>query len=392
MKKSLNFLTRKNRILFNTPLRSISVFAKIFSKSLIIIGIVITFSSPSFGARLKDMTQIKGVRENLLLGYGLVAGLNGTGDKAGADFTLQSIVNMLEKQGVLIDKNSLTVKNVAAVMLTAKLPAFARKGSTIDVVVSAIGDAKSIQGGTLIMTPLLGPDGRVYAVAQGPLSVGGFAIEGESAQIQKNHPTVGRISGGAIIEREISFDISKKRGFTLVLKNPDFTTASDISREINLAIGAGTASASDSATVKITFPESYQKGMVEMIAKIEKLEVTPDLPAKIILDERTGTVVIGQNITISTVAISHGNLSITVKETPLVSQPSPLSSGETVVASDTSIEVVEKKEKLILLNGGVGLADMISALNAIGATPRDLISILQAIKAAGALQAELEVI
>ena len=362
-------------------------------KLLIITGSLFAFSSTSFGARIKDITHIKGVRENLLLGYGLVAGLSGTGDKTGVDFTLQSMVNMMEKQGVTaLVKDDLILKNVAAVMVTAKLPAFARKGSTIDVVVSAIGDAKSIQGGTLIMTPLLGPDGNVYAVAQGPLSVGGFAVKGESAQVQKNHPTVGRITGGAIIEREISFDISDKRGFTLVLKNPDFTTASDTSRVINMAIGVGVASARDAATVNVTLPESYHKGMVEMIAAVEKLEVSPDLPAKIILDERTGTVVIGQNITISTVAISHGNLSITVKETPLVSQPAPFAAGETVVASDTSVEVVEKKEKLIMLNGGVGLGDMIAALNAIGTTPRDLISILQAIKAAGALQAELEVI
>jgi len=283
-------------------------------------------------------------------------------------------------------------KNVAAVMLTAKLPAFARKGSTIDVVVSAIGDSPSLQGGTLIMTPLLGPDGKVYAVAQGPLSVGGFAVEGEGAQVQKNHPTVGRISGGAIIEREIAFDINSKRGFTLVLKNADFTTASEVSRAINMAIGAGVASARDAGTVNVTLPVSYNKGMVEMIAAVEKLEVSPDLPAKIILDERTGTVVIGENITISTVAISHGNLSITIKETPLVSQPAPLGAGETVVASDTSVQIEESREKLIILKGGVDLGDMVAALNAIGTTPRDLISILQAIKAAAALQAELEVI
>jgi len=360
---------------------------------LIMAALTPLFISDSQAARLKDMTSIKGVRENMLIGYGLVVGLNGTGDKGGSDFTLQSIENMLERQGVSVSKDDLTVKNVAAVMVTGKLPPFARMGSSLDVLVSAIGDAKSLQGGTLLMTPLLGPDGKTYAVAQGPMSVGGFAVAGEGAQIQKNHPTVGRISDGGIIEREIAFDINSKRGFTLVLKNADFTTAVRVADVVNSNMGAKVAIARDSGTIDISMPESSGGNMVEMIAAIESLDVSPDMTARVILDERTGTVVIGENIRISTVAVSHGNLSIKVKESPLVSQPSPFGQGETKVVPDTAVEVIEEKGGgLILLRTGVSLGDVVNALNAIGVTPRDLISILQAIKVAGALHADLEII
>ncbi len=352
----------------------------------------LSLSDLAYGARLKDISKISGVRDNMLIGYGLVVGLDGSGDKGGAAFTLQSVANMLERQGVSVSKDAISLKNVAAVMVTSKLPPFARNGSNVDVLVSAIGDAKSLQGGVLIMTPLMGPDGKTYAVAQGPLSVGGFSTGSEGTGVQKNHPTVGRIPDGAIVEREIDFNLNEKRGFSLILREPDFTTASRVVTVINSTIGSRVAFARDAGTVDLFFAEVENKGMVELIASIELLEVYPDVLAKIVLDERTGTVVIGENIRISTVAVSHGNLSITVKDTPLVSQPAPFGEGETVVVNDREITVEEKESKLLVVESGTSLGDIVTGLNAIGVTPRDLIAILQAIKAAGALHAELEII
>ncbi|MBF0195528.1 MAG: flagellar basal body P-ring protein FlgI, partial [Magnetococcales bacterium] len=299
----------------------------------------------SEAARLKDVVNIEGVRDNPLTGFGLVVGLNGTGD-SGAAFTNQSLKMMLERMGISA-KDSVKVNNVASVMVTGTLPPFARQGSKLDVTLSSLGDSKSLQGGTLIMTPMKGADGKIYAVAQGPLSIGGFAAEGGGAAVQKNHPTVGRISGGAIVEREIKFNLNKEMTLQLALKNPDFTTASRIVGAINDLFGKGLALAKDSGTVKVRVPPDYAKQVVSFVSRLEKVQVDPDQPAKIVVNERTGTIVMGDNVRVSTVALAHGGLSIKVKEKPQVSQPAPLSEGETVVTPDTEIEAKEIDAKVI---------------------------------------------
>ncbi len=284
------------------------------------------------------------------------------------------------------------VKNVASVMVTATLPPFARQGSNLDVTLSSLGDAQSLQGGTLIMTPLKGADGRIYAVAQGPLSIGGFAAEGGGAATQKNHPTVGRISGGAIVEREIDFNFNEEHALQLALKNPDFTTASRIVASINDLFGKGLALARDSGTVSVRIPPDYRKQVVSFVSRLEKMQVNPDQPAKIVVNERTGTIVMGDQVRVSTVALAHGGLSIKIKENPNVSQPAPFSDGETVETPDTEIVAEEIDARVIEMEEGVTLGDLVRGLNSVGVTPRDLIAILQAIKAAGALQAELEIL
>ncbi|MBF0454210.1 MAG: flagellar basal body P-ring protein FlgI [Magnetococcales bacterium] len=341
-------------------------------------------------ARLKDVVNIEGVRDNPLTGFGLVVGLSGTGD-SGAAFTNQSLKMMLERMGISAEQ-AFKVKNVASVMVTATLPPFARQGSRLDVTLSSLGDAKTLQGGTLIMTPLKGADGRIYAVAQGALSIGGFAAEGGGASVQKNHPTVGRISDGAIIEREIKFNFNKEHNLQLALKNPDFTTASRIVGAINDLFGKGLALAKDSGTISVRIPEDYKRQVVSFVSRLEKMQVNPDQPAKIVVNERTGTIVMGDNVRVSTVALAHGGLSIKVKESPQVSQPNALGEGDTVVTPDTEIEATESDARLIEMEEGVTLGDLVRGLNSVGVTPRDLIAILQAIKASGALQAELEIL
>lgn len=351
--------------------------------------------APAQAIRLKDLTSLGGVRDNQLVGYGLVVGLNGTGDKSGAQFTIQSLVSMLERQGLTVDPKLVKVKNVAAVMVSAVLPPFARNGAHMDALISSIGDATSLKGGTLLLTPLRAPDGKVYAVAQGPISVGGaFTAEGASgSSVSKNHPTVGKISNGALIEREIPLDFSRKTELLLALHNPDFITATRVVQAINRHLGGPLAWAQDAGTIRMKVPEKYKGKVVEMVADIEMLEVTPDVGARVVLDERSGTVVIGENVRISTIAISHGNLSLIIKETPRVSQPSPFSTrGDTTVVPQSEITVKEEKSNLIVLQPGANINDVAKALNAIGVTPRDLIAIFQAIKAAGALQATLEII
>jgi flagellar P-ring protein FlgI len=341
-------------------------------------------------ARLKDVVNIEGVRDNPLTGFGLVVGLNGTGD-SGAAFTNQSLKMMLERMGISA-KTAFSVKNVASVMVTGTLPPFARQGSRIDVTLSSLGDAKTLQGGTLVITPLKGADGKIYAVAQGALSIGGFAAGGGGAAVQKNHPTVGRISGGAIIEREINFKLNREATLQLALKNPDFTTASRIVGAINDLFGKGLALAEDSGTIAVKIPKDYKKQVVAFVSRLEKVQVNPDQPAKVVVNERTGTIVMGDNVRVSTVALAHGGLSIKIKEKPSVSQPGPLSEGETVDTTETEVEATEIDAKVIEMEEGVTLGDLVRGLNSVGVTPRDLIAILQAIKAAGALQAELEII
>ena len=360
----------------------------------LVAGLVLSGSAAQ-AIRLKDLTSLGGVRDNQLVGYGLVVGLNGTGDKSGAQFTIQSLVSMLERQGLTVDPKLVKVKNVAAVIVTAVLPPFVRNGSRVDVLISSIGDATSLSGGTLLLTPLRAPEGKVFAVAQGPLSVGGaFTAGGASgSSVTKNHPTVGKISNGALIEREVPLNFSEKSELLLALHNPDFVTATRVVQAINRHLGGPLARAPDAGTILLKVPKKFKGKVVELVADIESLEVEPDVGARVILDERSGTVVIGENVRISTIAISHGNLSLIIKETPKVSQPSPFSSrGDTTVVPQSEITVKEEKSKLIVLSSGASITDVAKALNAIGVTPRDLIAIFQAIKAAGALQATLEII
>ncbi len=364
-----------------------------------------------YGVRIKDIAEIEGMRDNQLMGYGIVAGLNGTGDKDQAEFPVRSIVNMLTRMGVKVDRKDVKVKNVAAVIVTASLPPFAKPGNHIDVVVSSIGDAKSIQGGTLLQTPLWAADGKVYAVAQGPVSIGGFSASKGGGKSQKNFPTVGRIPGGAIVERPVPFSFQNHPFVVFNLFSPDFTTASRVASVINTYLGENAAKPLDADTIRVTVPTPQRSQLVKFMASLENLEVTPDTPARVVFNERTGTVVIGQNVRISTVAVAHGNLTVTIKEQVNVSQPAPFASrvrqgapptqvpggitmapgGQTVVTKQPEITVKEEKKKLILLNRGATIGELVDSLNKIGVSPRDLMAILQAIKAAGALHAKLEI-
>jgi flagellar P-ring protein precursor FlgI len=383
-------------------------------KNISLIVLLISFLLPSAGysARIKDISSIKGIRQNQLLGYGLVIGLNGTGDKGGTKFTIQGLVNMLEHMGVHVDPDEVKVKNVAAVVVSAKLPPFARIGKKIDVILSSIGDAKSLVGGTLLLTPLKGVDNKVYALAQGPVSIGGFSTGGAAGGgVTKNHPTVGRISGGASIEKEIPLSIMSKNEMTIILNNPDFNTADRAVKAINSRFGENIAKSIDSGTLKFRVPEEFQNKVVNLIAQIGEIEVEPDSIAKVIVNEKTGTVVVGENVRIQKVAVAHGNLSIQIKEKSNVSQPQAFApsgggiaprqmgggtvvapGGSTVVTPESQVAVAEESSRLLLIPKGRTIGELVNALNAIGVTPRDLITILQAIKAAGALQGELEII
>jgi flagellar P-ring protein precursor FlgI len=343
-------------------------------------------------SRIKDLANIEGVRQNQLIGYGLVVGLNGTGDTINnTPFTKQSLTAMLERLGVNIRGQTLRTGNVAAVMVTANLPAFGTQGTRIDVTVSALGDSKSLQGGTLLVTPLLGADGNVYAVAQGSLAIGGFSAEGDAAKIVRGVPTVGRISNGAIIEREIDFALNRLPNLRLALRNSDFTTAKRIASAVNDFIGTPTAEPIDPSTVALTIPKQFAGNVVALITEIEQLQIEPDLPAKIVIDERSGIIVMGRDVRVSTVAVAQGNLTVSISEAPQVSQPAPLSRGRTRVVPRTRIGVQEDNHKLALVRESVSLQQLVDGLNALGIGPRDMIAILQAIKAAGAIQADIEV-
>lgn len=347
-------------------------------------------------ARIKDLVNVSGVRANKLIGFGLVIGLANTGDRAtNVFFSIQTMVNMLQKLGVTVPPNrvnQLQFKNVATVMVTAELPAFARQGDRIDIVVSSLGDSRSLQGGTLLMTPLKGTDSITYAVAQGPVSIGGFSVQGISRGVQKNHPNVGRVVGGGLVEKELREFFNQKEEISLSLKNTDFTTGSRIAKAINHKLRDVFAEPIDGRTIRIKIPKFYINNVPGFVTKIETLEVEPDSIAKVIIDERTGTVVMGENVRISTVAVAHGNLFVQITETPEVSQPPPLSGGQTTVVPQTEVTVTEEEERLLIVPKGIGIGEVVNALNAIGVTPRDLIAILQAIKAAGSLHAELEII
>ena len=373
-------------------------------------------------SRIKDIADFEGVRDNMLVGYGLVVGLNGTGDSLNrAIFTRESLIGMLERMGVNARDSSLRTANVAAVMVTATLPPFSRQGTRIDVTVSALGDAKSLLGGTLLVTPMLGADGEVYAVAQGSVASGGFAARGQGASVTKGVPTAGRVASGAIVEREIGFELSKLHQVNLTLRNPDLTTARRIAQVVNGYLRAPAAKPLDPSTVLVTVPADFKGDVVALLTDIEQLRVEPDEVARVVIDEANGVIVMGENVRISTVAVAQGNLTVRVTETPQVSQPNPFApppqgpaptdpitgrpvvpnragvqfapggGAQTVVVPRTDLQVDEQSEKrMAVLPTGVSLQELVNSLNALGVGPRDMISILQAIKTAGALQAEIE--
>lgn len=345
-------------------------------------------------SRIKDIADFEGVRDNQLIGYGLVVGLNGTGDNIkSVDFTKESLISMLDKIGINARDGQLKAKNVAAVMVTANLPAFARQGSRIDVMVSALGDAKNLQGGTLLATPMQGADGEIYAVAQGQIAVGAVSARGTNASVVKGVPTAGRIASGAIVENEIPFDLDSLKTIRIALRNPDFTTSRRVADAINAMLGTTAAQALDPATILLDIPKKYQGKIVDLMTRVEQLQVQPDQLARVVIDESSGIVVIGKDVKINRLAIAQGNLTIKITDIPFVSQPLPFSNGTTVSGVTTAININEGIDaKLTVVNTGVNLQELVDGLNALGVTPRDLISILQAIKASGALQAEIEVI
>lgn len=353
-------------------------------------------AAPAFAfSRVKDLVDVQGIRDNMLVGYGLVVGLNGTGDSLkNAPFTQASIQSMLERLGTNTRGQVMQTKNVAAVMVTANLPAFAAPGSRIDVSVSAMGDAKNLQGGTLLVTTLFGADGQIYALAQGPVSIGGFSAQGEASSVTRGVPTAGRIANGAIVEKGTGFQLSSLSTLKLSLHNPDLTTATRIAKAVNAYLGGSTAQATDPSNVALAVPANYPGGVMALLTDIEQVKVDPDQPAKVIIDENSGVIVMGSDVRISTVAIAQGNLTIKVTETPQVSQPSPFSNtGTTQIVPRTNIQVDDGKgNKIAVMQDGVSLQHVVDGLNALGVGPRDIISILQAIKAAGALQAEIEII
>lgn len=352
------------------------------------VGILATDAS---AARLKDIASFSGVRTNELVGYGLVVGLSGTGDGSSSTFTMRSMANMLEKMGVETDPSNLKPKNVAAVMVTAKMPVSAKPGSPIDVTVSSLGDAKSLLGGVLLVTPLKGLDGRVYAVGQGSLTIGGFTASGEAATAQKNIPTVGRIPNGAIVERGVPFKFNNQEMMTLNLTVRDFGTTMQVVHKINATMGGDFAVAKDISTIELNLPDQFRGNMVPLMASLENLPISPDGKARVVVDEKTGTVVLGQDVRLSKVAVAHGNLNIVISEDQEVSQPGPFSDGTTVITPETDIAVNEQNKRLMLMEGAT-LQELVDGLNSIGAAPRDLISIIRALKVAGSLHAVVEVI
>jgi len=391
-------------------------------KRIFIVKILITlmitlscfFAAPGYSARLKDIASISGVRDNQLIGYGLVVGLAGTGDDIKNGFTSESLSNMLNRQGIYMKSRTLKSDNVAAVMVTATLPAFAKTGSKIDAIVSSIGDATSLHGGTLLMTPLKGANGEIYAVAQGPIILGGYAFGGANSSAGKNHASAGRVVNGVLVERELKYDFGQVRSLTLNLLQPDFTTSTRLSDAVNKQLGKYVEAIQvDSFSVEVRMKENVQLNPMNLISLMENLDVPVDSRAVVVMNEKTGTIVMGENVRIATVAVAHGNLSIQIKEDVRVSQPLPFApnpprgdapvkdskngtiiapGGQTVVTKDTTLGIGEEKNQVMVVSKGVTIQDVVKALNAIGVSPRDLITIMQTIKAAGALQAELKII
>ena len=383
---------------------------------LAVMVLVMVWTSTVFAARIKDIAAIGGVRENQLIGYGLIVGLAGTGDDLTKNlFTAETLANMMNRQGLSMKDKiaNLKVDNVAAVMVTASLPPFAKTGTKIDVQVSSLGSAKSLLGGTLLLTPLRGSDGEIYAVAQGAVSLGGFSAGGAGGGVSKNHTTAGAIANGASVEKELKYDFDQKRSLLVNLQRPDFTTATRMANAINKAADFVEAKQLDAFSIRVKARDAFEGTLSELVYFIESIDVPVDAAAVVILNEKTGTVVMGDNVRISTVAVAHGNLSIQIKEDAKVSQPLPFApaprvagaapspsgagpiiapGGQTVVTPETTVNVAEEKKFLMMVPQGVTIYDVVRALNAIGVSPRDLITILQSIKAAGALQADLKII
>jgi flagellar P-ring protein precursor FlgI len=366
------------------------VMAGIMSCALMVMPTGDAFAA---AARIKDIVDMEGVRDNQLVGYGLVVGLAGTGDSLNnSPFTKQSLQSMLERLGVNTAGENVRTANVAAVMVTANLPAFGTQGSRMDVSVAALGDAKSLQGGTLLVTPLLGADGEVYAIAQGSVAINGFRAQGDAATIVSGVPTTGRISSGGLIEREIDFHLGSQTSLRLALRNPDLTTARRIALAVNDFIGAPTATPEDPATVRLTLPHGFNGNIVDLLTDIEQLMVQTDQPAKIVIDENSGIIVMGKDVRVSSVAVAQSNLTVTIAENPIVVQPAPFSQGETATEPNTTLNANLSETALAVVDESVTLQQLVDGLNALGIAPRDLIAILQAIKATGALQAEIEVL
>jgi flagellar P-ring protein precursor FlgI len=381
------------RLFSPAPDPSMHQFFRFCLTPLVALGLVMAVGMPAAArSRIKDIAEFEGVRPNPLVGYGLVVGLNGTGDTLdNSPQTRQSLESMLERLGVNTRDAKLNTKNVAAVMVTARLPPYAATGSPIDVNVASMSDAKSLLGGTLLVTPLLGATGEVYAVAQGTVQTGAVSAGGASgSSVTRGVPTSGRIASGAVVEREVGFQMASMKEVRLTLKNPDFTTARRVADAINIR-WAGSATA-DNPTIVTLRPPAGQD-VVSFLTAVEQIEIEPDSAARVVIDEVNGVIVMGSDVRISTIAIDQGNLTISVQETPLVSQPGAFSSGKTTVTPQSTVKVEEEKgKKLILIKEGASLANLVAGLNALGVTPRDMISIIQTIKAAGALQADIEVL
>lgn len=361
-------------------------------KAAIVLALVIpamALASP----RIKDIARVGTNHEISLIGYGLVVGLDGTGDSKGTEFTIQSVVNMLSRMGITVPQQKVRTKNVAAVMVSASLPSTAKRGTKLDVTVSSIGDARSLQGGTLLLTPLVSSDGKVHAYAQGPISVGGFKVAGGGEMVAQNHTLVGRIPGGATVEAEVQPVQSQSDYVDILLFESDYTTAARVVEAIQQSLGSVEVSAINSGVVRVRVPEDVRlsNGLVQFIAQIETTRVEPDVPAVVVINERTGTIIAGANISIGEVAIAHGNLSIEIKSTPFVSQPLPFSKGETTVLSDTEIFVEEGEKRILTFGESATVKDVARALNELGVSPRDAVAIFQALKQAGALRAEIRV-
>ena len=367
--------------------RGLSWFAALL---LALCGIAL-LAPDAHAVRIKDIASFSGVRDNQLVGYGLVVGLSGTGDKKDSAFTMRSMVNMLEKMGVQVDMKQMKPKNVAAVMVTARMPVSAKPGSRLDVTVSSLGDSTSLLGGVLIQTPLKGVDGKVYALAQGALAVGGFTITANQAQAQKNITTVAQVPGGGIVERAVPFEFNSMENLTLSMNNPDFSTTNQVVERINTALGGNFAVAEDVGTIRMDIPSDFRGNIVPLMASLENIEIIPDSVAKVVVDEKTGTIILGREVRITRVAVAHGNLQVLVQENLNVSQPNMFAGGSTVVTPSSDVAAREEKRTLNIMEGAT-LQELVDGLNSVGATPRDLISILRAMKAAGALHAQLEVI
>lgn len=357
---------------------------------IFMISLLLLFQDDVFAVKVKDIATFSGIRDNQLVGYGLVVGLSGTGDKKDSTFTMSSMANMLSAMGVSVDPSQLKPKNVAAVMVTVSMPVSAKSGSKLDVTVSSIGDASSIGGGILLMTPLKGADGAVYGLAQGSIVTGGFSVEGASASVQKNSSTVGTIPNGAVVEKSIPYNFNKQKQITLHLAAKEPSTTVKIVDAINQTF-KDSAKAVDVSTITVEIPEQFEGNTIPLLASLENIEIQESSNAKIIIDERSGTIVMGNDVRLSPVAVAHGNLQIVIAENATVSQPLPFSDGETVVTPQTSIDVQETGSKLVLMNGS-SLRQLVDGLNSIGVLPRDLISILRALKRSGSLYADIEVI